>query len=86
MSHTVDFKQKLWAEIEQLSPDEAERIYKLVILVKNEFIRTTDDERYETEGWQLAERVATEAYQKGGLKAYAGVDEMVDDILADADE
>ncbi len=86
MLKTADFKQKLWAEIEQLSPDEAERIYKLVMLVKDEFIDTADEERYETERWQQAEREATEAYRKGGLKAYAGVDEMVDDILADTDE
>ncbi len=86
MLKTADFKQKLWAEIEQLSPDEAERIYKLVMLVKDEFIDTADEGRNETEGWQQAEREATEAYQKGGLKAYAGVDEMVDDILADTDE
>jgi hypothetical protein len=86
MLQTVDFKQKLWAEIEQLSPDEAERIYKLVMLVKDEFIDTADEERYQTESWQQAERDATEAYQKGGLKAYAGVDAMLDDILAETDE
>ena len=86
MLQTADFKQKLWAEIEQLSPDEAERIYKLVMLVKDEFIDTADEERYQTESWQQAEREATEAYRKGGLKTYASVDAMVDDILAETDE
>ena len=86
MLPTADFKQKLWAEIEQLSPDELERIYKLVMLVKDEFIDTADEERYQTEDWQQAEREATEAYRQGGLKAYASVDAMVDDILAETDE
>jgi hypothetical protein len=86
MLQQTDFKQKLWAEIEKLSPDELERIYKLVALVKSEFIDIADEERYLTEGWQQAEREATEAYQKGGLVAYDSVDAMIDDILAEVGE
>jgi len=86
MLQTKDVKQKLWAEIEQLSPDELERIYKLVVLVKDEFIDITGEDRYLTESWQQAEQEATEAYQQGGLKAYDNVDQMIDDILAEADE
>ena len=86
MLQTTDFKQKLWAEIEQLSPDELERIYKLVVLVKDEFIDITDEDRYLTEGWQQAEQEATQAYRQGGLKAFDSVDEMIEDILAEAAE
>lgn len=84
MLQRTDFKQKLWAEIEQLAPDELERIYKLVVLVKDEFIDVTGEERYLTESWRQAEQEATEAYQQGGLKAYDDVDEMIADILAEA--
>jgi hypothetical protein len=86
MLQTTDFKQKLWAEIEQLAPDELERIYKLVVLVKSEFINVADEGRYLTESWQQAEREATEAYRQGGLKTYDDVDEMIADILAEAGE
>ena len=86
MLQAADLKQRLWAEIEQLSPDELERVYKLLLLVKDEFIDIADEERYLTESWQQAEREATEAYQQGGLKTYDSVDEMIDDILAEADE
>jgi hypothetical protein len=86
MLQKTDFKQKLYAEIEKLSPDELERIYKLVALVKSEFIDIADEERYLAEGWQQAEQEATEAYQQGGLKAYDSVDAMIDDILAEVGE
>ncbi len=86
MLQTTDIKQKLWAEIEQLSPDELERIYKLVALVKSEFIDIAGEERYLTESWQQAEQEATEAYRQGDLKAYDSVDEMIDDILAEVGE
>jgi len=86
MLQTTEIKQRLWAEIEQLSPDELERIYKLVALVRSEFIDIDDEERYLTESWQQAEQEASEAYRQGDLKAYDSVDEMIDDILAEADE
>jgi hypothetical protein len=86
MLQTTDLKQRLWAEIEQLSPDELERIYKLVVLVKAEFIDIADEERYLTESWQQAEQEATEAHMQGGLKAYDSVDEMIDAILSETDE
>lgn len=86
MLQTTDLKQRLWDEIEQLSPDELERIYKLVVLVKAEFIDIADEERYLTESWQQAEQEATEAYMQGGLKAYDSVDEMIDAILSETGE
>jgi hypothetical protein len=86
MLQKTDFKQKLYAEIEKLSPDELERIYKLVVLVKNEFIDITDEECYLTDSWQQAEQEITKAYLQGGLKTYDTVDEMLSDILAEAGE
>jgi len=85
MLQTVDYKQRLWAEIEQLAPDEIERLYKLVVFVKGEFIDMAGEARYQTRGWQEAEREATEAHRQGGLKAYDSVDEMVDEILPEID-
>ena len=85
MLRATDLKQKVWAEIEQLPPDELERIYKLILLVKDEFIDVSGEERYLTESWQQAEREATKAYQPGDLPAYDSVDEMFDHILADTD-
>jgi len=51
----------------------------VVVLLKEEFI-APDEARYHTESWIQAEQEATEAYRQGGLKAYASVDEMMDDI------
>ncbi len=59
---------------------------QLILLVKDEFIDVSGEERYPTESWQLAEREATEAYRRGGLPSYDAVDEMVDSILAETDE
>ncbi len=33
-----------------------------------------------------AHREATEAYKRGGLKAYGSVDEMMDDILSESND
>jgi len=85
MLQTEDYKQRLWAEIEQLSPDEIERVYKLIVLVKGEFIDMAGGDRYQTQGWQEAEQEASKAYRQGGMKAYDGVDEMMDDILSESD-
>ena len=62
------------------------RIYKLIVLIKDEFFDLSGEERYYTPSWQEAEREATEAYQRGGLKAYGSVDEMMDDILAETND
>ncbi len=56
------------------------KTYQVVVFLKEEFI-APDEARYYTESWIQAEREATEAYRQGGLKAYASVDEMMDDIL-----
>ena len=83
---TEDLKRKVWAEIEHLSADELERLYNLILLVKDELIDLSGEERYFTQSWRQAEREATEAYQRGGLPSYDAVDEMVDSILAETDE
>ena len=85
MSATIDYRQQLLEEISDLSPQELERIYRVVVFLKEEFI-APDEARYYTESWIQAEREATEAYKRGGLKAYASVDEMMDDILSETED
>jgi hypothetical protein len=86
MSQTADLKQKVWAEIENLPPDELERMYRLILLVKDEFIDVTGEERYLSAGWRQVEQEASDGYQRGGLRVYDNVDAMMDDILADSSE
>ena len=86
MLGTEDLKRRVWAEIEQLPADELERVYRLILLVKDEFIDVSGEERYLTESWQLAEREATEDYRRGGLPSYHAVDKMAASILAETDE
>lgn len=83
MTQVLNYKQKLLEEIDSLPPDELERIYKLVVFVRDEFIDFSGEERYHTESWIQAEREATEAHRRGGLKSYDSVDAMMDDILAE---
>ncbi len=80
--HTIDYKQRLLAEVEDLPPDELERIYKMVVFVREQFIDMSGEERYHTESWIKAEREATEAYKRGGLKRFKSVQEMADYIEA----
>jgi len=75
---TIDYRQQLLEEIESLSDRELEKIYKIVTLLRHEFLEEDDEARYYTDSWIQAEREATEAYQRGGLKAYDSVDEMMD--------
>jgi hypothetical protein len=85
MSVTIDYRQQLLEEISNLSPQELEKIYQVVVFLKEEFI-APDEARYYTEPWIQAEQEATEAYRQGGLKAYASVDEMMDDILSETED
>jgi homogentisate 1,2-dioxygenase len=85
----IDYKQLLIDELEELSERDLEKIYKIVSLLRCEFIEVddVDDEaRYCTESWIEAEREATEAYKRGDFKVYHSVDEMMDDILAETDD
>jgi hypothetical protein len=80
MTTTIDYRQYLLEEINSLSPRDLEKVYRAIVFLKEEFIGS-DEARYYTESWTRAEQEATKAYRQGGLKAYASVDEMVDDIL-----
>ena len=84
MSTTIDYRQQLLEEVRDLSAQELEKIYRAVVFLKEEFI-APDEARYYTESWMQAEQEATEAYRQGGLKAYASVDEMMDDILSESE-
>jgi len=57
----------------EILPENSIKITPVTIIAEGE-------ERYHTQSWIEAERDATEAYQKGGLKAYNSVDEMMDEI------
>ena len=83
---TTDYRQQLLEEIGGLSDRELEKIYKIVTLLRHEFLEEDDEARYYTDSWIQAKREATEAYQRGGLKAYDSVDEMMDDILSEPDD
>lgn len=85
MSAVIDYRQRLLEELRGLSPPELEKIYRAVVFLKEEFIEP-DEARYYTESWIKAEQEATEAHARGGLKAYASVDEMMDDILAENED
>ncbi len=82
----IDYKQRLLTEIDDLPPDELERIYKVVVFIRDEFIDMSGEERYYTESWIKAEREATEAYKQGGLKRFKSVREMADYIEAGTEE
>ena len=82
----IDYKQRLLTEIDDLPQDELKMIYKMVVFIRDEFIDISGEERYYTESWIKAEREATEAYKRGGLKAYDSVDEMMDDILSESND
>ena len=82
----IDYKQRLLTEIDDLPPDELERIYKVVVFIRDEFIDMSGEERYYTESWIKAEREATEAYKRGGLKRFKSVREMADYIEAGIEE
>jgi hypothetical protein len=82
----IDYKQRLLAEIDDLPPGELERIYRMVVFIRDEFIDMSGEERYYTESWIKAEREATEAYKRGGLKRFKSVQEMADYIEAGIEE
>jgi hypothetical protein len=86
MEQVIDYKQRLLDEIEDLAPEELEKIYKMVVLVRDEFIDLSGEERYNTEAWIEAEQEATEAYRKGGLPRFSSVVELAAHIEADIKE
>ena len=81
MSVTIDYRQQLLEEISDLSPQELEKIYQVVVFLKEEFI-APDEARYHTESWIQAEREATEAHKRGGLPRFHSVRELAEYIEA----
>ena len=77
----IDYKQRLLEEMEGLSNRDWEKLYKVLTLIREEFLEG-DEARYYTESWIAAEREATEAYKRGGLKRFKSVQEMADYIEA----
>jgi hypothetical protein len=64
-----------------LSPQELEKIYRVVVFLKEEFI-TSDEARYYTPSWIQAEQEATEAHARGGLARFHSVRELAEYIEA----
>ena len=81
MSVTTDYRQQLLEEISDLSPQELEKIYQVVVFLKEEFM-APDEARYHTESWIQAEREATEAHKRGGLPRFHSVRELAEYIEA----
>ena len=81
MSVTIDYRQQLLEEISDLSPQELEKIYRVVVFLKGEFM-APDEARYYTESWIQAEQEATEAHKRGGLPRFHSVRELAEYIEA----
>ncbi|MDI6794361.1 MAG: hypothetical protein QME81_16100 [bacterium] len=79
MAQTITCKERFMNEINLMSEIELEKIYKMVMFVKNEFI-DEGESRYYTKGWIDAEKEATEIYKKGDLIAFDSVRGLSDFI------
>ena len=82
----IDYKQQLLEEMEGLSDSAWEKLYKVLTVIRNEFLEADDEARYYTESWIAAEREATEEYKRGGLRSFKSVQEMADYIEAGIEE
>jgi hypothetical protein len=78
-------RQRLLEEISGLSPQELEKIYRVVVLLKEEFM-APNEARYYTESWIQAEHEATEAHVRGDLPRFHSVRELAEYIEAGVDE
>ena len=85
MSTAIDYRQQLLEEISGLSQQDLAKIYKMIVLLKQEFIEP-DEERYYSSSWIQAEQEATEAYQRGGLPRFHSVRELAEHIESGIDE
>lgn len=79
MTTTTDYRQQLLKEIDGLSPRALEKIYQMVVFLKEEFIEP-DEARYYTPSWIQAEQAATTAYAQGGLPRFHSVRELAEYI------
>ena len=55
----------------------------VIIVFKNHELVET---RYYQDGWQLAEKQASEDYHKGNIRSAGSIDEMFDKIAMDTNE
>ncbi|NIN66348.1 MAG: hypothetical protein GTO63_16990 [Anaerolineae bacterium] len=78
----IDYKQRLLEDMEGLSDRDWEKLYKVLTLIREEFLEVDDEARYYTESWIAAEREATEVYKRGALRRFKSVQEMADHIEA----
>ncbi|MBN1890462.1 MAG: hypothetical protein JW850_20885 [Thermoflexales bacterium] len=85
MSTAIDHRQQLLKEIDGLSPRELEKIYQMVVFLKEEFIEP-DEARYQTPTWIQAEQEATDAYARGGLPRFHSVCELAEYIESGIEE
>jgi hypothetical protein len=72
----VDYKQRLLDETDGLSARDWEKIYRIVAVIRHEFLEEDDEAHYRSASWMAAEREATEAHQEGGLKRFRSVREL----------
>jgi hypothetical protein len=72
----VDYRQRLLDETDGLSDRDWEKIYRIVSVIRHEFLEEDDEARYHTASWIAAEREATEAHQQGGLRRFQSVQEL----------
>ena len=66
MMPAIDYKQRLLEEMEGLSDRDWEKLYKVLTLIREEFLEVDDEARYYTASWIAAEREATAATASGG--------------------
>ncbi|MEJ5308270.1 MAG: hypothetical protein WHX52_00740 [Anaerolineae bacterium] len=79
MQTTIDYRQQLLREIDTLPPRALEKIYQMVVFLKEEFIEP-DEARYNTPSWIQAEQAATSAYAQGKVSRFSSVREMAEYI------
>lgn len=75
MAKVISYKNKLIEEINKMSERERGKFYKVLKLLKSEFINIQES-RYYTKEWIDAEKEASEAYKKGNLKVFNSVKEL----------
>lgn len=82
MPTTIDYRQQLLKEIEDLPPRTLEKIYQMVVFLKEEFIEP-DEARYYTPSWIQAEQAASAAYAQGKVSRFNSVRELAGYIESD---
>jgi len=76
----ADCKPRLLDETDGFSDRDWEKIYRIVSVIRHEFLEEDDEARYGTASWIAAEREASDAYRQGGLERFRTVQELADHI------